>query len=154
MTAANKLSASLEDYLEAIFHVVSEKQAAKPSDVSKRLGVNHSSVTEAVQVLADRGLVNHQPYGLITVTPEGKVIAENVVHRHSVLREFFVNILAVPHKQADEVACKMEHMITPEIMERFVHLLQFVETCPRGGAERIGEFDDYYQGAIVQEAEK
>ena len=50
------LSASMEDYLEAIFHIVSEKQAARAKDIAKRLKVNNSSVTGALRSLAEKGV--------------------------------------------------------------------------------------------------
>ena len=47
MTRSEALTASMEDYLEAIFYIVAEKGAARAKDISKRLKVNHSSVTGA-----------------------------------------------------------------------------------------------------------
>jgi DtxR family Mn-dependent transcriptional regulator len=49
MAESMTLSASLEDYLEAIFHIVAEKQAARVKDIAKRLSVNNSSVTGGSQ---------------------------------------------------------------------------------------------------------
>jgi len=56
MQSTKTLSASLEDYLEAIYHIVREKKAARAKDISKRLGVNRSSVTGALHSLAERKL--------------------------------------------------------------------------------------------------
>ena len=56
---AESLSASLEDYLEAIFHIVSEKRVARAKDISKRMHVNRSSVTGAMHSLAKKKLVNY-----------------------------------------------------------------------------------------------
>ena len=61
------LSASLEDYLEAILHLVTEKQVARSRDIAKRLRVNRSSVTGALQALAKKGLVNYEPYEAVTL---------------------------------------------------------------------------------------
>ena len=66
------LSASLEDYLKAIFRIVAVKQAARAKDISARLSVSNSSVTGALRTLADRGLINYAPYDLITLTPLGQ----------------------------------------------------------------------------------
>lgn len=134
------LSASLEDYLEAIYHLIAEKQAARVKDISKRLKVNYSSVTGALKSLAERKLVNYTPYESVTLTKKGKDIAKDVVRRHEVLRDFFVKVLYIDEKHADETACKMEHAISPEILERFVSFVEFVETCPRGGATWVKGF--------------
>ncbi len=81
-TSGVELSASLEDYLEAIFQIVRDKQAARAKDISERLKVRRSSVTGALHALADRELINYAPYDLITLTDKGKIVAQAVVRRH------------------------------------------------------------------------
>lgn len=137
------LSASLEDYLEAIFRIVQEKQAARAKDISKRLKVGRSSVTGALHALAERELINYAPYDVITLTDKGEAIATDVVRRHEVLQDFFVKVLAVAETDADETACKMEHAISDTILERFVEFVEFVERCPRGGSKWIKGFSYY-----------
>ncbi len=141
--ASIDLSASLEDYLEAIFRIVQEKSAVRAKDIGKRLKVSRSSVTGALHALADRELVNYAPYDVITLTDTGRVVAEDVVRRHEVLRDFFVKVLAVGEKDADAAACKMEHAISEAILERFVEFVEFVEKCPRGGSKWIKGFGYY-----------
>lgn len=141
--SAEALSASLEDYLEAIYHLIAEKQAARVKDISKRQKVNYSSVTGALKALAKRKLVNYAPYRLVTLTPRGNVLAKDVIRRHEVFRDFFIKVLAVEEKHADETACEMEHAVSPMILERFVEFLEFVETCPRGGVKWIKGFQYY-----------
>jgi DtxR family Mn-dependent transcriptional regulator len=134
------LSASLEDYLKAIFKVVAEKQAARAKDIAARLGVSNSSVTGALRTLADRGLINYAPYDLITLTRIGQTAARDVMRRHDALRDFFVKVLAVDSETAEVGACKMEHEIPPAIVERFIQFVDFVEICPRAGAEWVHGF--------------
>lgn len=145
------LSASLEDYLEAIFHIIAQKQAARAKDISRRLKVSGSSVTGALRSLAKRGLINYAPYDIITLTAEGKNVAEDVIRRHEVLRDFFVKVLAVDKTKADEAACQMEHSIPTEILERFIQFAEFVEVCPRGGYKWITGFGYYCDHHSTQE---
>ncbi len=153
--ACMQLSASLEDYLEAIFRIVQEKSAARAKDIGKRMKVGRSSVTGALHALAERELINYAPYDIITLTDRGKELAEDVVRRHEVLRDFFVKVLAVEEKDADEAACKMEHAISEAILERFVEFVEFVEKCPRGGAKWIKGFSYYCDhGAQADNCEK
>ena len=72
MSDTATLTASLEDYLEAIFHIVERKQAARAKDISKRMHVNGSSVTGALRALSERNLVNYAPYDIVTLTAEGE----------------------------------------------------------------------------------
>lgn len=151
MIGSETLSASLEDYLEAIFHITARKQAARAKDISKRLKVGSSSVTGALRALAERGLVNYAPYDVITLTPRGQVLAKDVVRRHEVLRDFFVNVLAVRESEADEAACRMEHYIPKTVLERFVDFANFIEVCPRGGSKWIAGFAHYCDHGDTQE---
>ena len=68
MTESVQLSASLEDYIEAIYHIIGEKQVARGKDISSRLEVSGASVTEALRALAKKGLINYAPYEVITMT--------------------------------------------------------------------------------------
>jgi DtxR family Mn-dependent transcriptional regulator len=129
MTEAT-LSASLEDYLEAIFHIIREKQAARPKDISRRLDVGNSSVTGALKALAARKLVNYAPYDIVTLTPNGEKVARDVVRRHESLREFFIKVLAADPELAESAACRMEHAVPSELVDRFIRFVEFVEMCP------------------------
>lgn len=134
------LSASLEDYLQAIFRIQTAKQAARPTDIAISLGVNNSSVTGALRTLSDRGMVNYAPYDVITLTPEGKRAAEEIVRRHDVLVRFFTHLLQAEESEAEQTACRVEHVISPDILDRLVQFVAFVELCPRAGADWIQGF--------------
>jgi DtxR family Mn-dependent transcriptional regulator len=125
----------MEDYLEAIFHISSEKQAARAKDIAERLKVNKSSVTGALRLLSEKGYVNYAPYDIITLTAEGQVLAKDVVRRHETLKEFFVKILLLDEEEAEEASCKVEHAISDKILNRIINFVEFMEICPRGGRE-------------------
>jgi DtxR family transcriptional regulator, Mn-dependent transcriptional regulator len=151
MRTGQLLTASQEDYLEAIFHIVSEKQAARAKDIARRLKVNSSSVTGALQVLAEKGLVNYAPYDVITLTAEGKNIAKDVVRRHEVLRDFFVRVLSIDPVEADEGACKAEHAFPRSILDSLIKFVEFMDVCPRAGISWMEAFRAYCEGGLNQE---
>ncbi|SPD74366.1 conserved hypothetical protein [uncultured Desulfobacterium sp.] len=151
MTLADTLTASLEDYLEAIFHIIAEKQAVRPKDIAKRLKVSNSSVTGALRSLADKELINYAPYDVISLTPTGKIAAKDVIRRHEVLSDFFVKVLAVEERDADKAACQMEHSIPKIILERFIQFAEFIEVCPRGGSKWIAGFGSHCDHDDTQE---
>jgi DtxR family Mn-dependent transcriptional regulator len=140
MAVKETLSASMEDYLEAISHIVNEKQAARAKDIALRLKVNNSSVTGALRSLAAKGYINYAPYDVITLTPKGKVTAEDIIRRHEGLRDFFIKVLQVDEKEAETSACGMEHGVSPKVLERLIRFTEFVEICPRGGSHWIKDF--------------
>ena len=129
MASENALSESQEDYLEAIYHIVKKKHAARAKDISRRLGVNNSSVTGALRALSQKGLVNYEPYDLITLTREGDEIAGRVVKRHEFLLDFLIRVLGIPADAAEVSACHMEHSLTDIVFER---LIQFVDCVGDG----------------------
>ncbi|HID97696.1 MAG TPA: metal-dependent transcriptional regulator [Thermodesulfobacteriaceae bacterium] len=140
MTDTMALTESLEDYLEAIYLIIREKKAVRAKDIAQRLSVSNASVTGALRALAKRKFLNYSPYDVITFTPEGEKVAREVARRHEVLRDFLVKVLAVEYQQADEAACKLEHGISPDIINRFVQFVEFIEICPLGGEKLIDGF--------------
>ena len=143
MQKNQQLSASQEDYIEAIYHIIAEKQVARGKDIVARLGVRGASVTEALRSLSKKGLINYAPYEVITLTEKGKTTAEDVVRRHNALKKFFVEVLAIDESIAEEGACKIEHTAPPEVINRMVSFIKFLEICPRGGKELIQGFSNF-----------
>jgi DtxR family Mn-dependent transcriptional regulator len=135
-----QLSASLEDYLEAIFNLAGDSHGARSKDIAEALGVARPSVAGALQVLRERGLANHQPYGCVTLTPSGRTVAEEVARKHDVLTSFFVRVLGVEEKEAQEAACKAEHALGPEIIGKLLCFIEFVTTSSESGSDIVGEF--------------
>ena len=127
------LSASLEDYLEAILRIVQKKQVARAKDISTLLDVGRSSVTGALRALAERELINYAPYDIVTLTEKGLTIAKNVAKRHKILRDFFVKVLAVAADEADATACKIEHVISETVLKRLTDFIEYTERCPHRG---------------------
>lgn len=134
------LSASMEDYLQAVYRIQSAKQAARPTDIAAAVGVNNSSVTGALRTLSSRGMVNYAPYDVITLTEEGKRVAEGIVRRREVLIRFFTRVLKAEDGEAETTARGVEHAVSGEILERLVGFVEFLELCPRAGEDWIGEF--------------
>jgi DtxR family Mn-dependent transcriptional regulator len=137
------LSSNMEDYLEAIFHISAEKQAARAKDIAERLKVNKSSVTGALRSLSEKGFVNYAPYDIITLTAEGQIVAKDVVRRHETLKDFFVKILLIDDAEAEAASCKVEHAISDKILDRIINFVEFMEICPRGGREWLKGFRNH-----------
>ena len=137
------LSASLEDYLEAIYHLVKENRVARVRDISTRMRVNMSSVTGALRQLSSYNLVHYEPYQVITLTDAGLARAKEQARRHTVLRNFLLNVLSLDPAVAENNADRMEHAVDSQTLERFVQFAEFVEKCPRGGREWIELFRQF-----------
>ena len=135
-----KLSASLEDYIEVIYNSIKYNESVKAVDIARELNVSRASVTEALNKLSDKGLINYGRYQTIKITDMGIKIAEDVVNRHSSLSSFFENVLGAGRKEAEENACRIEHIISAELLDRIEAYLGFVQA----NSEISAKFKDYY----------
>jgi DtxR family Mn-dependent transcriptional regulator len=138
-----ELSATLEDYLAAMARLIDEKGAARVRDMAAALSVHKSSVTAALKALSERGLVDYAPYEIATLTSRGEEVARRIVQRHEVIRSFLVDVLAVDDVLAESNACRLEHGLDREVLERVRLFAEFVNRCPHCGQERRQAFRDY-----------
>ncbi len=109
-----RLSRSAEDYLECIGHICRENGVARVNDIAQRLHVKKPSVTVAVRRLAELGYVSYQQYSPIELTPRGHQYANRVIQAHSILRRFMKEVAGLSSERANETACLIEHILTPE----------------------------------------
>jgi DtxR family Mn-dependent transcriptional regulator len=126
------LSASLEDYLETIYNLERQERVARAKDIAEALNVGKSSVTAALKTLAKKGFLNYHAYKTIELTDSGTKVAKDICRRHEILHDFLFDILNLDEKAATESACKMEHAIKGEPLEKLLHFVEFFSTCPRG----------------------
>jgi DtxR family Mn-dependent transcriptional regulator len=124
------ITSSMEDYAEAIFVILSEKQAVRAKDIADRMEVKRPSVTNALQTLVRGGLVNHSPYDVITLTERGQEVAREVLRRHGALKAFLVGILGVADAEADRMACGLEHAVSRDVIDRIVGFTEYMKTSP------------------------
>lgn len=134
-----KLSENLEDYLEAIASLEAKHGTARPTDIAKAMSVKKPSVTAALNVLAERGLVEYEKYKPVTLTKEGRAVADSVRRKHELLSSFFTDVLGVNASSADMAACKMEHALEDGIMRK---LIKFLKTLGRGEAAEASEMSE------------
>ncbi len=113
-----KLTANMEDYLEAVAFCADENGMARVSDIRDMLGVKTPSVTGAMKALSKEGYVVHARYSGITLTAKGRRAAQDVKRRHELFKYFLHNVLGVNPKTAEEDACKMEHTVSKETLSK------------------------------------
>lgn len=133
----NQLSESLEDYLETILALQNKNKVARSKDIAQKLDIKRGSVTGMLKKLAENRLINYEPYGYITLTPEGKKIAVSVERRHIFLKDFFSRVLKVDEQTADKTACRMEHAMDKQTFKKFRDFLNKIDECPHCDIEPI-----------------
>jgi len=153
MVASQGLSATLEDYLEAISRLVVHDGVARVRDIAAEMSVHKSTVTSALKGLAEKGLVNYSPYEVITFTSKGKKAAQEVARRHEIIQRFLADVLSVDEEVAEANACRMEHVVDREVLERLALVEQFARECPQAGEEWLQRVRSYYEdGGEPQES--
>ena len=143
MVKKQNLSASLEDYLEAILNITSKTDVARSRDIAKSLGVSRASVTGALRVLKEKGLANYKPYGYVTLTESGQATATDIVRKHNILKSFFIDVLGIESEVAQKAACKAEHELDPEIIQKLLSFIEFVTQSSNNGRDLADEFQNF-----------
>ena len=105
------LQESGQMYLETIYVLTSKSDSVRSVDVCEHMGFSKPSVSRAVGLLKEGGYITVDNDGFLHLTEEGKIIAEKIYERHTILSRFLVSI-GVDETTAAEDACKMEHDIS------------------------------------------
>lgn len=119
-----KISSSLEDYLEAIYILAQHDGQVRLTDIAIFLKVSRPSVSRAIGTLKAAGLVIHEAYGQISLSPKGKTQAAKVLKRHLLIKRFLTDTLDVSETTAEEDACRMEHVMSAETIEKLYKYLE------------------------------
>ena len=128
------LSSSSQDYLEAILELSDENKGVRVTDIANKLNIKKASVTQAINILSEDGLVLKERYGPVFLTEKGAEEAERVKIKHSLLKYFFEKILGVNKETAENDACLIEHSLSEETFLYFAEFLNkegYLEKFPK-----------------------
>ncbi|MEE0970597.1 MAG: metal-dependent transcriptional regulator [Clostridia bacterium] len=110
------LQESGEMYLETILVLTKKSNAVRAIDICEHMGYSKPSVSRAMGLLRSGGFITVDHDGLITLTEDGKAVAEKIYERHTIITKFLVG-LGVDADTASEDACKIEHHISDASFE-------------------------------------
>ena len=122
-TRAALQTAVAEDYVELIADLIESTGEARATDIARRLGVTHASVTKTVARLQQGGLVTTQPYRAIFLTSKGRRIAEASKRRHEIVVAFLLAI-GVREDAARADAEGLEHHVSAETLAAFERVVR------------------------------
>lgn len=112
---------SEEMYLESIY-VLSKLGEVRSIDVANKLGYAKSSVTVGMKNLLDKGYIEYNDNKSLKLTDKGLKEALRVYERHLVLEALLVH-LGANEEMAEENGCKIEHVISDELLDVLKHYL-------------------------------
>ena len=108
-----KIQESAENYLETILILSHRNGAVRAVEIANELDFSKPSVSIAMKNLRERGLIEVDAAGVISLTAAGSEIAERVYERHNLFSDWLCS-LGVPPQIASEDACRIEHVISEE----------------------------------------
>jgi len=100
--------------------------------LAERLGLAPGTVTATVKRLADRGLVDHEPYHGVELTVAGRRLAIAAIRRHRIVERFLADMLGYAWNEADRLATNFEHELPQEVEDRLFVALDRPAACPHG----------------------
>ncbi|MBP1560729.1 MAG: metal-dependent transcriptional regulator [Oscillospiraceae bacterium] len=103
-----------EDYLETILLLHKKTGFVRSVDVAAELGYSKPSISRAMGILKANGYISIEPSGQIILTESGAAKAEQVYERHVMLRRFLSETLGVSEENAEQDACRIEHILSEE----------------------------------------
>ncbi|MDD3267862.1 MAG: metal-dependent transcriptional regulator [Syntrophomonadaceae bacterium] len=112
------LSPALEDYLETILQLSEETGSAKISEIARKLKIAKPSANQAINNLRREGMVLQERYGPVYLTEKGRSKAQEVWQRHQIISSYLQKVLQVSPVVAEQDACMIEHIISPETLSK------------------------------------
>ena len=117
----------MEDYLEVIYELISQKGFATTVDISSYLNVSSPSVSKMLQRLNESGHINYEKYRGISLTEAGIAVAKNIHERHGVLADF-LKMIGVEADTANRDAEGIEHHLHPETLKKLEEFIKLVKS--------------------------
>ena len=137
-------SRAVEDYLKAIRHLQGSDGSVSTSELAQELQRSPASVTNMVKSLAERGLVEHEPYYGVRLSEAGEREALRIIRRHRVLESYLIEQLGYSWDRVHDEAERLEHAASDELIERMATALGHPEADPHGSPipTREGRLDE------------
>ena len=127
-------SESVEEYVEGIYKLQRDAGRVTTGDLATYMMVSAGSATTMVKKMAEFGLVQHEPYQGILLTELGHKVAKQLLRAHRILEVFLVDNVGVPWNDVHELACKLEHYISDDIIvKRNKNRNQAARDCGHSG---------------------
>ena len=123
MTKNIKLTASLEDYLKAIYFLHEIDNSIRLINIAERISVSKPSAFNAVSQLSDMSLVDHIKFGPVQLTPQGIEAAQSLVAKHETIKLFLMHVLNIEEALACSEACAIEHRICDVTLDKMAALI-------------------------------
>lgn len=120
------------DYLEVIYYLTQRDEPIIAAHLARWLHLQPPTVSHAVQEMDRKGYIQRDERNVISLTPDGFVLAEGIVRRHRILERFLADVVGMPWHLLHEEAVRLEHALSPALEDRIYTLVGDAVTCPHG----------------------
>jgi DtxR family Mn-dependent transcriptional regulator len=124
---------STQDYLKTIYSLSKNGKLASTTEISQKLNVAPSSVTEMLKKLAQDDYIDYSPYHGSALTEKGFQEAKRVTRKHRLLETFLSDVLHIGKENVHTQACQMEHTLSDEAEESLCRFLMHPDKCSDDG---------------------
>jgi DtxR family Mn-dependent transcriptional regulator len=125
------ITPAMQDYLKAVYRL-SHRGPVTTQRLADDLGVAAPSATNMAKRLHEMGLLTHEPYHGVTLTPEGQQAALDVIRRHRLLETYLAEAVGLGWDEVHDEAERLEHHLSERLEARLDSLLGFPATDPHG----------------------
>lgn len=112
-----EMNESRENYVKTIYVLKNKLGVVRPVDIAREMGFTRPSVSRAMSMLREKGLITLDGKMGIQLTESGLAAAKQIYEKHALLKEFLMKTVGTDEKTAEEEACRMEHFISSATME-------------------------------------
>lgn len=131
-TVKADVSAPVEDYLKAIYELERGGVAVATTALAAQLDVAPPSVTGMVRRLASQGLLTHEPYHGVRLTPRGRLVALRTLRRHRVIEAYLAKALGYRWDEVHDEAERLEHAASDDLIDRMAAAIGEPSVDPHG----------------------
>lgn len=125
-------STAEENYIKAIWRLQQSDANVTTNELAAELQTKPASVTDMLKRLSEKKLLHYAPYYGVTLTPEGKKLALNIIRKHRLWEFFLVEKLHFNWDAVHDIAEELEHVSSPELIERLDAFLGYPKADPHG----------------------
>lgn len=127
------ISFTEENYLKAIYHLSGGgERAVLTNELAEAMQTKAASVTDMVKRLSAKSLIAYEKYYGVKITAQGKQQALQIVRKHRLWETFLVEKLGFTWDEVHAVAEQLEHIQSPQLINKLDAFLGFPKTDPHG----------------------
>lgn len=122
-----------ENYLKAIYkHSQTAQSGMTTNAIAEQMDTKASSVTNMLQKLAEKKMVNYRKYQGVTLTSEGERRAVKIIRKHRLWEVFLYQHLDFSWNEVHDIADELEHVSSPDLVDRLDKFLGYPKNDPHG----------------------